>query len=94
MYATVQELMPPNQLSGSTSALQIPIPAISHITPISPNFPLPSTTANIPIESLSKWPETAAVMVSSPMAPDTSAALTALGDCLVSNGWVEAAHAW
>jgi hypothetical protein len=28
------------------------------------------------------------------MVPDTSATLTALGDYLVSNGWVEAAHAW
>lgn len=61
---------------------------------MSPNFPSPDKTANIPVESLSKWPETAAVMVSSPMAPDTSAALTALGDYLVSNGWIEAAHAW
>jgi COPII coat assembly protein SEC16 len=74
--------------------LQVPTPAISHISPMSPNFPSPSITANIPIESLAKWPETAAVMVSSPMVPDTSAALTALGDYMVSNGWVEAAHAW
>jgi hypothetical protein len=91
---TVKELLSPNQLSRGTGALQLPTPAISHITPMSPNFPPPTITANIPVESLTKWPETAAVMVSSPMVPDTSAALTALGDYLVSNGWVEAAHAW
>ena len=94
MLLEVQQLLPPNQLSRTTGALQLPTPVIPHITPMSPNFPSPSVTANIPIESLSKWPETAAVMVCSPMVPDTSAALTALGDYLASNGWVEAAHAW
>jgi hypothetical protein len=94
MTLIVQELLPPNQLSRTTSGLQVPASAASHISPMSPNFPPTSITANIPVESLSKWPETAAVMVSSPMLPDTSAALTALGDYLVSNGWVEAAHAW
>lgn len=67
---------------------------MAHVTPISPNFPSVELTAKVPVESLLKWPETAAVMVNSPMAPDTSAALTALGDYLVSNGWIEAAHAW
>lgn len=90
----VQELSSSSQLSKGPGTLQLPTTAISHITPMSPNFPPPAITANIPVESLSKWPETAAVMVCSPMVPDTSAALTALGDYLISNRWVEAAHAW
>ncbi|EGO21477.1 hypothetical protein SERLADRAFT_473874, partial [Serpula lacrymans var. lacrymans S7.9] len=66
---------------------------MAHATPMSPNFSLPIVPGKVPLESLSKWPETAAVMVSSPMPPDWSAAITALGDFLASHQWVEAAHA-
>jgi len=64
------------------------------VTPITPNFAAPSLPANIPVESLSKWAETAAMMFSSPLTPESSAALTALGDQLLSNQWIEAAHSW
>lgn len=67
---------------------------MAHITPMSPHFPAATAAAGIPTESLSKWPEAAASMIMSPMTPDTSSALTALGDYLISNGWVEGAHAW
>ena len=87
----MQELLPPNQLSRG---LKLPGVTMAHLTPMSPNLPSAEMSAKVPVESLSKWPETAAVMINSPMAPDTSVALTALGDYLVSNGWIEAAHAW
>ena len=34
------------------------------------------------------------MMMSSPVSPETSTALTALGDHLSANQWIEAAHAW
>ncbi|KAG1753477.1 Sec23-binding domain of Sec16-domain-containing protein [Suillus lakei] len=49
--------------------------------------------AQIPANALSKWPELVASMVSSPLSPEWSATLTALGDYLVSHQQVEAAHA-
>ncbi|KAF7976320.1 hypothetical protein HWV62_7038 [Athelia sp. TMB] len=91
--AAVQELKPPSQLSKGIGGLQVPAPAMTHITPMSPHFPAATAAAGIPTESLSKWPEAAAAMIMSPMTPDTSSALTALGDYLISNGWVEGAHA-
>lgn len=51
-------------------------------------------SASVPLESLAKWAETAAMVISSPLTTETSAALTALGDQLLANDWVEAAHAW
>jgi len=65
------------------------------MTPRTPNFTSvqpPSTT--IPPESLAKWAEIAAMIISSPLITETSAALTALGDQLLANDCVEAAHAW
>ncbi|KAJ3507874.1 hypothetical protein NLJ89_g6061 [Agrocybe chaxingu] len=47
----------------------------------------------IPPEALDKWAETVAMMISSPLTPETSSALTALGDQLLANNWVDAAHA-
>ncbi|KII88484.1 hypothetical protein PLICRDRAFT_60522, partial [Plicaturopsis crispa FD-325 SS-3] len=90
--ASVQELIPPNLLSKpQNGTLQIPaVP--THLTPVSPSFPAPAMTASIPVESLAKWPETVAMMLSSPMTPETSAALTTLGDYLAANQWTEAAH--
>jgi COPII coat assembly protein SEC16 len=51
-------------------------------------------TSSIKPETLSTWAETVAMIISSPLSPDNSAALTALGDQLLANHWVEAAHAW
>jgi hypothetical protein len=44
-------------------------------------------------QALSRWRETAAMIVSNRTASD-SAALTSLGDALASNGWRDAAHVW
>ncbi|KAF8844945.1 hypothetical protein BDN67DRAFT_1007736 [Paxillus ammoniavirescens] len=91
--AAVQELVPTNLLSRATAGLQVPTSTLSHITPMSPNFPSAAATAQIPVGSLSKWPEIAATIVSSPLSPECSATLTALGDYLVSHNLVEGAHA-
>lgn len=61
---------------------------------MTPNFPQSVQAAPIPPSILSKWTETAAMMISSPMTNETSSALTSLGDQLAANGWVEAAHCW
>jgi hypothetical protein len=90
----VQELVPASLLSRATAGLQVPTSTLSHITPMSPNFPSAAAAAQIPVESLSKWPEIAATIVSSPLSPECSATLTALGDYLVSHNLVEGAHAW
>lgn len=86
----VQELVTPNLLQRGFGRLLAP-----SITPRTPNFASvqpPSTS--VPPESLAKWAETAAMVMSSPLTTETSAALTALGDQLLANDWVEAAHAW
>ncbi|KAI9571534.1 Sec23-binding domain of Sec16-domain-containing protein [Boletus coccyginus] len=88
----VQELVPTNLLSRTVTGLQVPAPMSSHITPVSPNFPSTTGATQIPVESLSKWPEIAASIVSSPLNPEYSATLSALGDCLVSHHLVEGAH--
>ena len=51
---------------------------------------------NIPPGKLSKWAETVAMMVSSPFtpSPEMNGALVALGDQLMANNLIEAAHAW
>jgi len=64
-----------------------------HVTPISPNFPQPILTSSVPTETLAKWQETAA-MLAFTQSPGDSATLTALGDYLAANRWIEAAHAW
>lgn len=89
---SVHELLPQNWLSKTNGPLQVP--GLSHVTPMTPNFPAPSSGVKIPDESLSKWTETVAMMLSNPMTAESSAALTALGDHLATNQWIEAAHAW
>ncbi|KAJ6596911.1 Sec23-binding domain of Sec16-domain-containing protein [Mycena vulgaris] len=89
--ASVQELVPQNLLSRATGRLQLP--AASHMTPMTPNFAAPALANNIPAQSLAGWADTVAMMLSNPLTADTSAALTALGDQLLSHQWVEAAHA-
>lgn len=92
---SVNELVPPKLLPQLASTLAVPTAtATSHMTPLSPNFPAPSVTSAIPAEALTKWAETAAMMIPGPSVTECSAALMALGDCLLANQWVEAAHAW
>lgn len=88
----VQELIPTSLLARTTATLQVPTSAVVHTTPMSPSFPSPAMAAQIPPNALSKWPELVASMVSSPLSPEWSATLTALGDYLVSHQQVEAAH--
>ncbi|KDR81637.1 hypothetical protein GALMADRAFT_152477 [Galerina marginata CBS 339.88] len=92
--AAVQELVPINMLQKGAHRLQAPmLPAMPAMTPRTPNFPSMQPTVHIPPDSLVKWAETAAMIISSPLTPETSGALTALGDQLLTNNWVEAAHA-
>lgn len=89
--AAVQELVPPHML---LQASQLNAPSLHRFTPMSPNFPQADLTARVPSDALSKWTETAAMLFTSPSTPDSSSALVALGDYLLSNQWIEAAHAW
>lgn len=90
----VQELVPVHLLSRAAASLQVPTPMLSHITPASPSFPPTATITQIPMESLSKWPEIAASIVSGPLNPEYSATLSALGDFLASHHLMEGAHIW
>ncbi|KAH8117565.1 Sec23-binding domain of Sec16-domain-containing protein [Phellopilus nigrolimitatus] len=90
--AAVQHLFPTKSLqAGPALSLQPPTP-INHMTPLSPNFPPPSLATNIPSEILSQWQEYAIMLFSGQMGTESSSALTTLGDYLLSNDWVEAAH--
>lgn len=88
---TVQELVPQTVLSR-TSRSQLPV--ASQMTPRTPNFVGLPVTAPIPTESIARWAEAVAMMLSSPLSQETSAALTGLGDQLVANQLFEAAHVW
>ncbi|CAE6505820.1 unnamed protein product [Rhizoctonia solani] len=88
--ASIQELLPPKNLARTDgSSLMPPAIPMAHATPISPNFPQPVLTSSVPTPALLQWNEIAATIVSNQGDPQ---ALTALGDYLVSNKWVEAAH--
>lgn len=89
--SAVQEMVPPNLLAQA-AVTGLPPPS-SGATPMAPNFSLPAGSSHISEEALAKWTDTLAMMYSSNMAPDVSAAITALGDQLQLNQWVEAAHA-
>ncbi|KAG7092495.1 hypothetical protein E1B28_008846 [Marasmius oreades] len=89
--AAVQELIPHSSIVQLQGQPRLGIP-ISHSTPMTPNFVAPPPAANIPPEALSKWAEMVAMMLSGNMSPETSSALTALGDQLSGNQWVEAGH--
>ncbi|KAI6109003.1 Sec23-binding domain of Sec16-domain-containing protein [Pisolithus croceorrhizus] len=68
-------------------------PLIYHtVTPMSPNFPSAAAAAQVPSESLLKWPEIVASVLTNVSNPEWSAAITALGDYLLSHQQVEAAH--
>ncbi|CAE6457434.1 unnamed protein product, partial [Rhizoctonia solani] len=88
--ASIQELLPPKNLSRTdANSLVPPTIPMAHATPISPNFPQPVLTSSVPTPALLQWNEIAATIVSNQADPQ---ALTALGDYLVSNKWIEAAH--
>ncbi|RDX56664.1 hypothetical protein OH76DRAFT_1426347 [Lentinus brumalis] len=92
--AAVQELVHPKALLQhvqSQSSLQIPQPATA-ITPLTPSFAT-IQPLDISQEVLASWAKTASMILSNPMTPESSAALTALGDQLAAHQWIEAAHA-
>ncbi|KAL1744041.1 Sec23-binding domain of Sec16-domain-containing protein [Schizophyllum fasciatum] len=89
--ASVQEMVPPNLLAQA-AVTGLPPPS-NGATPMAPNFSLPAGSSHICEDALAKWADTLAMMYSSSMSPDVSAAITAFGDQLQLNGWVEAAHA-
>ncbi|KAL5529034.1 hypothetical protein ACEPAG_5008 [Sanghuangporus baumii] len=90
--SAVQHLLPIKSLqAGPSLSLQPPTP-MNLMTPLSPSFPSPSQATNISPEILSQWPEHAVMLFSGQMGAESSSALTTLGDYLISNDWVEAAH--
>lgn len=94
---SVQELAPLTSLQRSGAVLQpVGPPIAAATTPRTPNFMAMQPLLNIPSENLVKWAETVAMMISSPFTPssETSSALVALGDQLLAQNWIEAAHAW
>ncbi|TFK29953.1 hypothetical protein FA15DRAFT_752087 [Coprinopsis marcescibilis] len=89
----VQELIPKQSLS-KPNALIPPSASLTlqtGVTPRTPAFP-PSNFAAPPPDSLSKWREAIAMMIASPPNAEVFAALSALGDQLLSYNWTEAAH--
>ncbi|EKM55569.1 uncharacterized protein PHACADRAFT_144091 [Phanerochaete carnosa HHB-10118-sp] len=89
--ASVQELLPPKPL-GSMPSLQALAPLASTSTPISASFLPLMPPMVLPKDVLAKWTETTAMILSSTMTTDTYSTLTALGDQLAANNWIEAAH--
>ncbi|KAI0831400.1 Sec23-binding domain of Sec16-domain-containing protein [Trametes gibbosa] len=89
--ASVQELVAPSALIQHPQTLQILQPPQMSVTPITPSFPVVQPL-NVPAEVLANWSKTAAMMLSNPLTPDSSSALTALGDQLSTHHWIEAAH--
>lgn len=99
MFFLAQELVPRSSLAQGgnrlpVAASNISTPSLPQFTPRTPNFTIPIAGTKMPAECLSKWTESAAMMILSPLTNDASAALTALGDQLMTNGWLEAAHVW
>lgn len=95
LFAVVQEMAPLSLLQRGLGRFQSPM--IPSVTPRTPNFAAIQAAnmgPTIPPASLEKWAETAAMILCSPLTAEASAALTALGDQLLANNWVEAAHVW
>ena len=97
-FSTVQQLVPSRLFNGQTLprgpslTLQPPTP-LSNLTPMTPSFPIPNHVApSVPPELFTNWQEYAVMLYSGQMMPDSSAALTALGDYLINNDWIEAGH--
>jgi len=93
--------VPPASLQAQPPAAPLPgmylsIPAVPMplSTPLTPNFSAPPPSNNVPHDVLSKWKDTLAMLISSSSNADNTAVITALGDQLLANQWVEAAHAW
>lgn len=90
----MQELHPTKPLGASNHSLPVAPPTLTTVTPISAAFQQVVQPVTLPQDTLAKWPTTAAMIISGSLPTDCSAALTALGDHLALNNWIEAAHAW
>ncbi|KAG8901134.1 hypothetical protein FRB99_005550, partial [Tulasnella sp. 403] len=97
-YGSVQELLPPKPLTRSSGAANPMLIAPSPMTIPSPALgsaiPQPTKlafTGDAPVAILAKWQETAAAILSNATNGD-AVAMTALGDFLMTNKWVDAAH--
>ena len=88
-----QEFLPPKTFPKAGESL-LPTLHTLQPTPVSPSIPKLSIPTNVSPEVLANWPETAATIVSNSVGGEHSSSLTALGDCLLSNNWIEAAHVW
>lgn len=65
------------------------------MTPLNAGFLDSSLTKDVPESILEKWQETAAMIVANRFLGDSPAmTLSALGDTLLANNWVDAAHVW
>lgn len=94
----VNEFIPPRALGPESTNLLPPAPIGNGLT----SAPLTRQPTEVngnnaaqPISeaTLEMWQDTVGMIVANRTAGD-SAALTALGDVLASNGWVAAAHVW
>lgn len=90
----VLQFVPPRPLAYPSLAL--PLLAVTPAGGI-PRAPTPVSSeppaTNLPDSVLAKWQETVALIVANRTVGD-SAALSALGDTLKANGWLDAAHVW
>lgn len=97
VVVAVQQFLPPRPLaqpqSYRTAELLSAGPIPRAATPISPSFPDAVLVGDLPKSVLANWQETVAMIIANRTAGD-SAALTALGDTLMTNGRLDAAHVW
>ncbi|GAA5877989.1 hypothetical protein JCM1840_000133 [Sporobolomyces johnsonii] len=86
---SIHQFLPPRSLAPQAQSQLLP-PAPIGTAPSSPNTRF-DTETKLPEATLDKWRDTVGMIVANRTAGD-SAVLTALGDALASNGWIEAAH--
>lgn len=98
-FPLVQQFLPPIPQSSSSLSLQPPssynAPISRATTPISAGFVNSALTQDAPEAILEQWQETAAMIVANRFLGDSPAmTLSALGDTLLANDWIDAAHVW
>jgi hypothetical protein len=84
----VEQFLPPRSLSSQAQAQLLPPAPIG--APQQHRF---DDQSQLPPSTLASWRDTVGMIVANRTAGD-SAALTALGDALASNGWIQASHVW
>lgn len=66
---------------------------VSDIQHVNTPYGLKTTTPQVDLSQLIKWRDTLAIILANRSARDFEA-LTALGDIMKEQGWIEAAHIW